>query len=142
MAGKIIIFFLLGIFIFSFSGCATAAKSTYLETQGLRNQISALEAESQSKDEEISALKEALSKSLEEKESTKKEAIKARPSPKQIQIALKNAGYNPGKIDGKIGRQTKDAIRVFQKANNLALTGKINDETWELLKAYLYKKVK
>lgn len=127
---------------FLFSGCATAPKSTGLETQGLRNQVLALETELAAKDEEINSLKEALAKSEKEKEITATEAVKPKPKARQIQLALKNAGYNPGKIDGRIGRQTKDAIRAFQRANNLPVTGKVNEETWDLLKKYLYRKAK
>ncbi|MCM8792068.1 MAG: peptidoglycan-binding protein, partial [Candidatus Omnitrophica bacterium] len=59
-----------------------------------------------------------------------------------IQIALKNAGYNPGEIDGKMGKQTRQAIRAFQKANGLVVDGKVGKRTWSLLREYLYKKAK
>jgi g-D-glutamyl-meso-diaminopimelate peptidase len=68
--------------------------------------------------------------------------VKSRPSAKHIQLALKNAGYNPGPVDGRMGRQTKDAIRAFQRGNNLTADGKVGKQTWGLLKEYLYKKVK
>jgi peptidoglycan hydrolase-like protein with peptidoglycan-binding domain len=119
--------------------------------QGLRNQISALQAQLQAKDDEVSSLRESLSK-LEEQQRevtakvvSKKKVIgevKERPTAKQIQIALKNAGYDPGAIDGKIGRQTRDAIESFQKANNLHTDGKVGKKTWALLRDYLYKQVK
>lgn len=54
-----------------------------------------------------------------------------------IQIALKNAGYYTGPIDGNIGRQTMKAIKDFQKANNLEVDGKVGDKTWDVLKQYL-----
>lgn len=131
------------------SGCATQRKKD-LEIQGLRNQLLALESQLQTKDEEISYLKTSLDKTLEEKESSSQKTgrkkivpeVKRRPSIKQIQIALRNAGYNPGSIDGRKGRQTKDAIKAFQRANNLAVDGKVGKQTWNLLKEYLYKKVK
>jgi peptidoglycan hydrolase-like protein with peptidoglycan-binding domain len=100
----------------------------------------------ETKDQEIESLKEALNKARQVKETPVKTKIvpevKSRPSIKQIQIALKNAGYNPGYIDGRMGRQTKDAIKAFQKDNNLVTDGKVGKETWNLLKEYLYKKVK
>jgi hypothetical protein len=40
-----------------------------------------------------------------------------------IQRALKKAGYNPGTIDGKIGRQTMVAVDSFQRANGLPRGG-------------------
>jgi len=68
--------------------------------------------------------------------------VKSRPKAKQIQLALKNAGYYSGAIDGKIGKVTKDAIKAFQRANNLIVDGKMGKKTWELLRKYLYLKVK
>jgi peptidoglycan hydrolase-like protein with peptidoglycan-binding domain len=68
--------------------------------------------------------------------------IKSRPNIKQIQIALKNAGLEPGPIDGRMGRQTREAIRAFQRAHNLPADGKVGKLTWNLLSEYLYKKIK
>lgn len=114
--------------------------------QGLRNQISVLETQLETKDQEIESLKDTLNKAgqVEEIPSKKRVVpeIKSRPSAKQIQMALRNAGYNPGSIDGRMGRQTKDAIKAFQKDNNLVADGKAGKETWNLLKEYLYKKIK
>jgi peptidoglycan hydrolase-like protein with peptidoglycan-binding domain len=138
------------VFVLSLGGCATARKQKDLEIQGLRSQVSTLEAQVQSKDEEINALRESLAKAPQEKESTAKRAsakkvigeVKSRPTTKQIQMALANAGYDPGAIDGKKGRRTKEAIRSFQRANNLSADGKVGKRTWVLLRGYLYKKVK
>lgn len=142
MRRKPVVFALLSIFILLISGCATTSKNTDLEIQGLRNQVSVLETELQNKDEEINSLKESLAKVEQKKEASTEEAVKSKPRPKEIQIALRNAGYNPGKIDGRVGRQTKDAVRAFQRANKLPVTGKVNEDTWDLLKEYLHKKVK
>lgn len=56
---------------------------------------------------------------------------------KQIQIALQKAGFYKGKIDGKIGPQTKEAIKAFQKANGLASDGIVGKRTWEKLSKHL-----
>jgi len=56
---------------------------------------------------------------------------------KDIQIALKNANFYTGPIDGKIGKNTKKAIREFQKANGLKADGKVGLKTRELLLQYL-----
>jgi len=56
---------------------------------------------------------------------------------KDIQLALKNAGFYNGHIDGKIGKSTKKAIREFQKANGLKADGIIGKETKEKLAGYL-----
>jgi peptidoglycan hydrolase-like protein with peptidoglycan-binding domain len=151
MAKRLIIFAVLAIFTISLTGCATAPKQKDLEIQGLRNQISVLEAQLQSKDEEINSLKASQTKAREVKEVpgvtkiSKKKVIgevKSRPKVRQIQVALKNAGFEPGIIDGRMGKQTREALKAFQKANNLPADGKIGKKTWSLLREYLYKKVK
>jgi len=54
-----------------------------------------------------------------------------------IQTALKNAGFDPGPIDGKTGAKTKKAIRAFQRANHLVIDGVVGEKTWTQLKTYL-----
>jgi peptidoglycan hydrolase-like protein with peptidoglycan-binding domain len=56
---------------------------------------------------------------------------------RQIQLALRKAGFYKGKIDGKIGPQTRNAIRVFQKTIGLKQDGIVGQETWEELCKYL-----
>ncbi|MFH0772339.1 MAG: peptidoglycan-binding domain-containing protein [Candidatus Omnitrophota bacterium] len=58
---------------------------------------------------------------------------------RQIQSALKNAGYDPGTVDGKIGSKTKKAIKEFQSANDLKVDGRVGSKTWSKLSAYLVK---
>jgi peptidoglycan hydrolase-like protein with peptidoglycan-binding domain len=41
-----------------------------------------------------------------------------------------------------MGKQTREAIRSFQRANNLVVDGKVGKKTWEILRGYLDKKVK
>ncbi len=55
----------------------------------------------------------------------------------EIQIALKNAGFYKGVIDGIIGPKTKRAIREFQKANGLKADGLVGPKTWPILERYL-----
>ncbi len=146
MVKKLASFMVVFIFALSLSGCASGRKQKDLEIQGLRNQISALESQVQAKDEEINSLKETQIRLAEEKDTAGNMKVigeaKSRPTHKQVQIALRNAGYNPGKIDGKMGKLTRDAIKAFQKANNLTPDGKAGKQTWKLLKEYLYKKSK
>jgi len=59
---------------------------------------------------------------------------------KQVQLALYTAGFNPGKIDGKMGTQTIQAIKSFQEINGLRPTGIVGKETWEKLQKYLEMK--
>jgi peptidoglycan hydrolase-like protein with peptidoglycan-binding domain len=48
---------------------------------------------------------------------------------KEIQEALKTKGFDPGAADGVIGHKTNQAIREFQKSNNLQVTGRVDDKT-------------
>ena len=64
-------------------------------------------------------------------------AIAKKIRTKDIQNALKKAGFDPGSIDGKIGSQTKKAIRGFQKANLLNIDGIVGNKTWKILKPFL-----
>ncbi len=63
--------------------------------------------------------------------------IPERPTVRDIQRALKNAGYDPGPIDGIIGRRTKRAIIDFQKANRLSPDGIVGRKTWGKLGPHL-----
>ena len=72
---------------------------------------------------------------------TKSEAMSAtaalKPTSEDMQVALKNAGFYTGNIDGKIGPMSKKAIEAFQKANGLTADGKVGSKTWSLLSKYL-----
>lgn len=53
--------------------------------------------------------------------------------PKDIQIALRNAGFNPGPIDGIIGRKTIAAIKAFQASKGLQVDGIVGKHTMAAL---------
>jgi len=141
---KVLLVSVLVVFVFALAGCATGRRND-LQMQKLRNQVNVLESQLQSKDQELNSLKETLANTEAQKEAAKKEVIpeiKSRPNLKQIQIALRNAGFEPGALDGKMGRQTKEAIKAFQRANNLKPDGRAGKKTWAVLKDYLVKRVK
>lgn len=60
-----------------------------------------------------------------------------KPSIKDIQSALKNAGCYTGKVDGRSGPVTKKAVENFQKTNKLKADGKVGPKTWDVLSGYL-----
>jgi murein L,D-transpeptidase YcbB/YkuD len=71
-----------------------------------------------------------------------KDAVMAAPTEKlehnkEIQTALKAAGFYTGNADGKIGPKTKKAIVEFQKAKGLKPDGKVGSKTWAELEKYL-----
>lgn len=63
-------------------------------------------------------------------------AASAQNRPRQIQTALKNAGFYKGPVDGKIGKKTKAAIIAFQKAHKLRADGVVGRKTWMILSEY------
>ena len=53
----------------------------------------------------------------------------------EIQRALSRGGYNPGPIDGIVGRQTMAAVNAFQKDFNLTVADYLTIETIRALDA-------
>ena len=51
----------------------------------------------------------------------------------QAQVVLDRQGFGPGVIDGKMGMSTKNALDGFQTANNLEVTGELDDATKQAL---------
>ncbi len=54
-----------------------------------------------------------------------------------MQEALKNAGFNPGKVDGYAGQKTWDALKAFQSAQGLKPDGRVGLKTLNKLAQYL-----
>jgi hypothetical protein len=50
-----------------------------------------------------------------------------------LQARLKNLGYQPGRVDGRLGPRTRAALRRFQGDNNLEVTGEADDATTKAL---------
>ena len=55
---------------------------------------------------------------------------------KTIQEALVKKGYLKGKADGVCGTNTLEAVKAFQKANNLTADGQAGTKTLQLLLGY------
>ena len=56
---------------------------------------------------------------------------------KNVQLALRKAGYDPGKIDGMTGKQTHEAVKAFQQALGLTPDGHVGLKTMKALMNYL-----
>ena len=54
-------------------------------------------------------------------------------APFDIQVLLDRAGFSPGEIDGRAGRNTRMALRAFQEARKLSPTGQADDATLKAL---------
>ncbi|PIU42423.1 MAG: hypothetical protein COS99_00225 [Candidatus Omnitrophica bacterium CG07_land_8_20_14_0_80_42_15] len=124
------------------AGCATSkGEVAASEADKLNMRVSELESEVQLKDMEIQRLQEEM-KSAQTAEAQKVEPaeeknVAANWTPKQLQTALKNAGFYNGEIDGSIGKTTRSAIKEFQKANDLHADGIVGKRTWAQLKKHL-----
>lgn len=133
------------VLIFGLIGCATTKQETGdTELYKLQTRVKQLELQLEQKDEEISDLENQLEEVQEAKEvkvystdTQSQEEYVSKPDAKQIQAALKNAGFYDGAIDGKIGDKTRSAIKEFQKANGLVADGVVGDKTWAKLGKYL-----
>lgn len=60
-----------------------------------------------------------------------------KPTKREIQQALKNAGFYQGALDGRIGSQTREGIKEFQRTHGLNADGVVGRKTWEQLAPYL-----
>ncbi|MBF0484741.1 MAG: peptidoglycan-binding protein [Candidatus Omnitrophica bacterium] len=69
-----------------------------------------------------------------------KDILHVEVDPKDVQRALKAAGYYDGAIDGKLGKGTQKAIKSFQKDYGLTIDGVIGKKTWMEMKTFLKKK--
>jgi murein L,D-transpeptidase YcbB/YkuD len=138
--------------LFLVSGCSTVPKKVKEEISGLKTKVDTLESRVEtveSKQVEVEKVATEQAQSLEDIKAEKQRVISksnigilpregsSRDRTKDIQTALKNAGFYDGKIDGIKGEQTKKAIKAFQKANGLRDDGVIGPKTWELLSGYL-----
>ncbi len=66
------------------------------------------------------------------KKAAKKKAVKSNPDVMAAQQALAGAGYKI-KADGMMGKNTKKALKAFQKKNKLKVTGKLDAATKKAL---------
>ncbi len=130
--------FLLAIFVLT--GCATTRPKP-ADPSDPSAQVAELRNELQTKDQQIQDLQVQLT--------SYEESIKAEPagaggksvlirvqgvSVKDLQAALARTGYDPGSVDGRMGKKTKSAIKAFQKKNGLKADGVVGEKTWALLK--------
>jgi len=143
------------------TGCATTGKQPSSVSQ-LQIRVAQIESQLDAQDQDIAGIKSSVSeiarhiqqtsrassssttpKVREQRTVSKatlsdKEGILRVPvSPKEVQKALKGAGYYLGAIDGKLGEGSQKAIKEFQVEHELVSDGIIGQQTWDQLKAYL-----
>ena len=49
---------------------------------------------------------------------------------RQLQLALKELGYDPGAVDGKFGSNTESAVKHFQQDRGISADGIVGPITW------------
>ncbi|MEI8175747.1 MAG: peptidoglycan-binding domain-containing protein [Candidatus Omnitrophota bacterium] len=146
MCNRIMLVILCGILL---TGCATTgngnegSQDSQAQLKVYKNRIEYLEGELDKKKQEVSTLERQLDKQGPsiDKEQSAPQADKegATLSNKDIQTALKNAGFYTGAIDGKIGANTRRSIKKFQRSNGLKADGVVGKSTSSKLMKHLSK---
>jgi lipoprotein-anchoring transpeptidase ErfK/SrfK len=85
----------------------------------------ALAAPPQSKNLELDAVNKA--------DLAAKEESGVSPALIKAQVLLDRARFSPGVIDGRNGENVQNAIKAFEKAHNLKIDGKLDEELWTKL---------
>ena len=124
------------------SGCATT-RARKSDSSDLQTQVTQLQNDVQAKDQQIQDLQYQIESQQQPISSTSNISGGSRAgvirvpgvSIKALQRALTQAGFDPGTVDGQMGKKTKSAIRAFQRKNNLKVDGIVGEQTWSLLKA-------
>lgn len=138
-----------GVAVLAVSGCSSVPKKHFNEemsgiktrVETLETRVEGVEAKQAATEKVAETVTKAPEPSWPETNFTTK-SDKSSPAPavkadvKQVQAALKKAGYYSGKIDGVKGRNTKRAIKAFQRDHGLASDGAVGKKTWELLSKY------
>lgn len=120
-----------GLVALALAGCSTT-KGT---TASLENRVQVLEGRVQVLEGDVQSQSMTGSESMSSSSSSG--ATAETMTKKQIQEALKNAGYYDGTVDGKIGPRSKEAIKDFQRDNGLKVDGVAGRNTKEKLIKYL-----
>ena len=147
------------IVIIFLAGCATSRQPS--EVNQLQIKVSQLERKLDDKDQEVSDLKDQVNDLsgrvdnannavhtdapdvsapkavLPKISSSSDDIIRVSASAKEVQRALKKAGYYDGPVDGKIGSKSQKAVASFQKDHGLGSDGIVGQKTWNELKKYL-----
>ena len=89
------------------------------------------EAVDKTKEKTSGAVEKTKEKAAETKEKVRDKVTGGRGSDdiREAQQALKDKGFDPGPIDGRLGPQTKAALSEYQTKENLKVTGRLDSQT-------------
>jgi len=123
--------------VFGLAGCAPGSKKQVIQPQPVASEKFQTGHHQESSSREYTYVDTWSSDSYGKPAKKTHSEPSLQLSPKQIQRALKSAGFYDGPIDGKIGPKTKAAVLAFQKANGLKADGIVGKRTAAALNKYL-----
>ena len=126
---------------FLVSGCATTRAHKPEAAQDSQHQIADLQNQLMTKDQEIQDLHSQLESSRQALPTTNFTTNSDRSNMLRVagvtatdlQKALSRAGYDPGPIDGRLGKKTRSAVKAFQRSHGLTADGVVGERTWAAL---------
>ena len=125
------------------AGCATSTGTRTSELESLKTQVASLEAQVGQLNSQVAELSkqgtagEDSSQDLSVSAHSSGAKASAALTGRQVQLALKKAGFYSGPVDGKLGRQTRKAVKAFQRSNGLAPDGRVGTKTSMALAKFL-----
>jgi len=112
-------------------------ESIGLKSTGYIDKITLTQLEDSRRTKEILESKKDYALRTKDAKQKDSQKLEFKPATKEIQTALKNAGFDPGSIDGRMGPRTRQAIKDFQKSKGLVPDGVVGPKTWASLGKYL-----
>ena len=126
----------------SLAGCATtrprsAAPDANSQMATMQTQLQAKDQEIQDLHSQLDSQQQSLSNNFATTGSSDKNNILRVPGVATVdaQMALLRAGFDPGPLDGRLGKKTRSAVKAFQKKNHLTADGVIGEKTWAALRS-------
>ncbi len=122
------------------AGCATtrAKKADMPDADSqlvqMQTQLQALEQENQELRSQLESQERSVGDFSDRSVSAKSDILRVSGvTATQLQKALHRAGYDPGPIDGRVGKKTRSAVKAFQRRQNLKADGIVGERTWSAL---------
>lgn len=131
-------------FVLFAAGCATTRAQKPDPAQDPQRQIADLQNQLMAKDQEIQDLKYQVESGRQALPATNFTAANtdrynmlrvSGVSALDVQKALSRAGYDPGPMDGRLGKKTRSAVKAFQRSHGLTADGVVGEKTWAALRS-------